>query len=144
MSSQLITAAAGLIGVVVGAGVSFAGTLIVERRRAQQERREALLSMISDALFSNDAEKAVQAKLWMSVVGERQHLRAWGKADNPTEIVLGMYRILLDVVNAERDSLGLEPLEVSDLMALTMQREDSAAKPDTGVVDERQRGERAE
>jgi hypothetical protein len=59
----------------------------------------------------------------MSVVGSRQDLRAWRHAEDPMEIVLGMNRILLGVVNDERESLGLEPLELADLMALLMSRE---------------------
>lgn len=133
MSSEVVAAGAALLGAVVGAAASVAGTLTVERRRAQQERRERLLSLIADALFSGDPTKAVQSKIWMSVVGSRQDLRTWGHAEDPMEIVLGMNRILLGVVNGERESLGLEPLELADLMALLMSREggsDNAAETD--------------
>jgi hypothetical protein len=120
VSTEVISAGAALMGAAVGAAASLVGTLRVERRRAQQERREQLLSLITDALFSGDRTKGVQSKIWMAVVGSRQDLRAWGRAKGTSDVVIGMNRILLGVVNDERESLGLEPLELQDLMALVM------------------------
>ena len=121
--NELVIASIGFIGVIVGAAVSLAGTLMVERRKASQQRRQMLLSLIADAIFSQDLTKVVQSKLWMAIVGERAQLREWGLAQEPDEIARGMNNILLGVVNAERSSLGLEPLAVEELEALIMARQ---------------------
>jgi hypothetical protein len=122
VSSEIVAAGAGLIGAVIGATASLAGTLTVERQRARADRRLRLLELISDAIFSGDRTKAVQSKIWMSVVGSREDLRTWGEADSPLDTIIGMNRILLGVVNAERESQGLGSLELTDLMLLLVAR----------------------
>ena len=125
MWNTLIAALAGLVGAIIGAIASSATTRSVENAKAARERRQSLLGMISEAIFSHDRSKAVQLKVWMAIVADRQHLREWAETDDDMESVLGLFRVLLDPVNAERKALGLEELELQELVQLLSATADS-------------------
>lgn len=51
-------------------------------------------------------------------IGDRTQLRALSSAEDAYEIVHALHSILLDVINAERASGGLESLELDDIHAM--------------------------
>jgi hypothetical protein len=123
VTNPYVASLIGLVGAIIGATAGLAGTLLNERRKARHDRRERILSLISDALISGDKNKTMQSKIWIAVAGERSSLRALAGASSPNDILLQLNQVILDIVNSERTSLGLEKLDLRDISNLLVAKE---------------------
>jgi hypothetical protein len=118
MPTELISALSGLVGAVIGAVASIAGTLIIERRRWRREQRADVIRRFAEGLLSGDRLKAVEMKLAFAMIGKPENIRAYTKSTELRDIVDNMNAVVRDVVNEERAARGLAPLSMEDINGL--------------------------
>jgi len=130
MSTSLAPAAIGLAGAVIGATAGLVGALGGQRLQARRARRAQLIDHFISA-FGNSAGEGLTNNLAKAMkeaarVGDRAKVRRLIAAEDAYEIVHALHSILLDALNAERASGGLQPLELADVHRLILDPEGSA------------------
>lgn len=101
--------------------------LASQRLQARRERRAQLIDHFISAVGDIDSGGRIMnlAKAFREAarIGDRAQLRELLTAEDAYEIVHALHSILLDAINTERASGGLEPLELDDIHSLILSRE---------------------
>src|SRR5256885_11155875 len=114
MSTSLAPAVIGLAGAAIGATAGLVGALGGQRLQARRARRAQLIDHFISAVGStaegrsSDLAKAIREA---ARIGELAQVRRLIAAEDAYEVVHALHSILLDALNAERASGGLQPLE---------------------------------
>ncbi|WP_433132508.1 hypothetical protein ACQPWW_13325 [Micromonospora sp. CA-240977] len=129
MSSELVPAAAGLVGAIIGALASILGTFVIERRRWHREQRAELIQRFVDGLLSGDRAKAVEMKLAFAMLSRPEHIRGFLAATEGSDLANHLNAALLDVINQERATFGLARLSLEDINGLVLEETPETPAP---------------
>ncbi|MGA3526524.1 hypothetical protein [Melissospora conviva] len=113
-----LTSLIGLAGAVIGALSTLGATWLSDRRKVRREQRDLMLSFLTKALIQQDKVTVMDSKIRLAMTGKRSSIQHLTKAESSEEILVGLYGIMLDAINAERSINGLDKLSLGDVIAL--------------------------
>lgn len=120
MGTEFGIAIIGLVGALIGAAASVAGTIWTERLRHRQEASERLLGGFASAIIPGDSVRAaaVSSKLRLAGAADDKAIQNWvGQADAEASFD-AMVTVLTGVLNNVRKTQGLNALSEPTVRAL--------------------------